>query len=170
MIFRNCYTPWGEWNLRQFWNITSGVYAKQHVQIMVFFIYTTFRKSYLIFTCRYFKLSWNPTALSQSNCRNFSCSRITFFTSSQEKQDRILHQICLFLIKRVPWNCQNCHDTYGECCEPCSFWHVHILIHNITQVFCVFNIYIILLDHYYYHNIVALPLRDTARWNIHNDH
>ena len=62
---------------------------------------------YLIFTCRYFKLSWNPTALSQSNCRNFSCSRITFFTSSQEKQDRILHQFCLFLIKRVPWNCQN---------------------------------------------------------------
>ena len=107
MIFRNCYTPWGEWNLRQFWNITSGVYAKQHVQIMLLFIYTTFRKSYLIFTCRYFKLSWNPTALSQSNCRNFSCSRITFFTSSQEKQDRILHQFCLFLIKRVPWNCQN---------------------------------------------------------------
>ena len=107
MIFRNCYTRWGEWNLRQFWNITSGVYAKQHVQIMLLFIYTTFRKSYLIFTCRYFKLSWNPTALSQSNCRNFSCSRITFFTSSQEKQDRILHQFCLFLIKRVPWNCQN---------------------------------------------------------------
>ena len=93
--------------MRQFWNITSGVYAKQQVQIMLLFIYTTFRKSYLIFTCRYFKLSWNPTDLSQSNCRNFSCSRITFFTSSQEKQDRILHQFCLFLIKRVPWNCQN---------------------------------------------------------------
>ena len=62
------------------------------------------------------------------------------------------------------------HDTYGECCEPCSFWHVHILIHNVTQVFCVFNIYIILLDHYYYHNIVALPLWDTARWYMHNDH
>ena len=30
-----------------------------------------------IFTCRYFKLSWNTTALSQSNCRNFSCSSIT---------------------------------------------------------------------------------------------
>ena len=29
-----------------------------------------------IFTCRYFKLSWNSTALSQSNCRNFSCSSI----------------------------------------------------------------------------------------------
>ena len=28
------------------------------------------------FTCRYFKLSWNTTALCQSNCRNFSCSSI----------------------------------------------------------------------------------------------
>ena len=31
---------------------------------------------FVIFTCRYFKLSWNTTALSQSNCRNFSCSSI----------------------------------------------------------------------------------------------
>ena len=30
-----------------------------------------------IFTCRYFKLSWNTTALSQSNCSNFSCSSVT---------------------------------------------------------------------------------------------
>ena len=30
----------------------------------------------VIFTCRYFKISWNTTALSQSNCRNFSCSSI----------------------------------------------------------------------------------------------
>ena len=30
----------------------------------------------VIFTCRYFKLSWNTTALNQSNCRNFSCSSI----------------------------------------------------------------------------------------------
>ena len=33
-------------------------------------------KRFVIFTCRYFKLSWNTTALSQSNCRNFSCSSI----------------------------------------------------------------------------------------------
>ena len=31
----------------------------------------------VIFTCKYFKLSWNTTALSQSNCRFFSCSSIT---------------------------------------------------------------------------------------------
>ena len=34
------------------------------------------RKRFVIFTCRYFKLSCNTTALSQSNCRNFSCSSI----------------------------------------------------------------------------------------------
>ena len=28
------------------------------------------------FTCRYFKLSWNTTSLTQSNCRNFSCSSL----------------------------------------------------------------------------------------------
>ena len=34
-------------------------------------------KSFVIFTSGYFKLSWNTTALSQSNCGNFSCSSIT---------------------------------------------------------------------------------------------
>ena len=41
-----------------------------------FFVYTTTRKRFVIFTCRYFKWSWNTTALSQSDCRNFSCSSI----------------------------------------------------------------------------------------------
>ena len=63
-------------NLRQFWNITSGIYTKYHVQIMLLFVYTTTHKSFVIFTCRYFKLNWNTTALSQSNCRNFWCSSI----------------------------------------------------------------------------------------------
>ena len=44
------------------------------LQIMLLFVYTTTHKRFVIFTCRYFKLSWNITALSQSNCRNFSCS------------------------------------------------------------------------------------------------
>ena len=76
VIFRNCFTqfhePLGEWNLKQFWNITSGIYAKYHVQIMLLFVYTTTGKRFVIFTCRYFKLSGNTTALSQSNCRIFS--------------------------------------------------------------------------------------------------
>ena len=62
-------------------NITSGIYAKYHVQIRVLFVYTTIHKRFVIFTCGYFKLSWNTTALSQSNCRNFSCRRINFAIS-----------------------------------------------------------------------------------------
>ena len=53
------------------------LYAKYHVQIMLLFVYTTTRKGFVILTCRYFKLSWNTTALSQSNCRNFSRSSVT---------------------------------------------------------------------------------------------
>ena len=64
------------WNLRQFWNITSSVYARYHVQIMLLFVHTTTRKRFVIFTCRYFKLSWNTTVLSQSNSWNFSCTSI----------------------------------------------------------------------------------------------
>ena len=78
VIFRNFFTrfhePLGEWNLRQFWNITSGNCAKYHVQIMLLLVYTTTHKRFVLFTCRYFKLSGNTTALSQSNCRIFSCS------------------------------------------------------------------------------------------------
>ena len=54
----------GELNLRQFWNMTSGIYAKYQVQIMLLIVYTTTRKSFVIFKCSYFKLSWNATALT----------------------------------------------------------------------------------------------------------
>ena len=80
MIFLNCYTsfqePLGEWNLRQFWNIISSIYTEYHIQIMLSFVYTATHKRLVIFTCRYFKLRWDTTALSQPNCRNFSCSSI----------------------------------------------------------------------------------------------
>ena len=58
------HEPLGEWNLRQFWNMTSGIYAKYHVQIMLLIVYTTTLQSFVIFTCSYFKLSWNTTALT----------------------------------------------------------------------------------------------------------
>ena len=74
LLFYVIHKPLGEWNSRQFWNITSGIYAKYHVKILLLFVYTTSHKRFVIFTCRYFKLSWNITALSQSNGRNFSCS------------------------------------------------------------------------------------------------
>ena len=38
-ISKVLYKPLGEWNLRQFWNIT-GIFAKYHVQIMLLFVYT----------------------------------------------------------------------------------------------------------------------------------
>ena len=37
--------------------ICSGIYAKYHVQIMLLIVYTTTFKRFVIFTCRYFKLS-----------------------------------------------------------------------------------------------------------------
>ena len=46
------------------------------LQIMLFFVYSTTLKRLVIFTRRYFKLSWNTTVLSQSSCRNFSCNSI----------------------------------------------------------------------------------------------
>ena len=79
------HEPLGEWNLRQFWNITSGIYAKYHVQIVLLFVYTTTRKRFVIFTCRYFNLSWSTTALSRSNCRIFSCSGINKYKSQGRK-------------------------------------------------------------------------------------
>ena len=79
-ISKYCYMsfhePLGEWNMRQFWNIMSGIYAKYHVQIMLLFVYTTSGNRFVIFTCRYFELSWNTSALSQSDGSNFSCGSI----------------------------------------------------------------------------------------------
>ena len=74
---------------------------------MLLFVYTTTHKSFVIFTCRYFKLSWNITALSQSNCSNFSCSSITdetplilypiFYIQSLGKTTQRL--MCLFMME-----------------------------------------------------------------------
>ena len=84
--------------MRQFRNITSGIYSKYHIQIMILFVYTTTRKRFVIFTRRYFKLSWNTTALSQSNCRNFSCRSIIAVMSCwyrllQKKGSTILYPL-----------------------------------------------------------------------------
>ena len=52
------------------------IYAKYHVQIVLLFVYTTTHTRFVIFTRRYFKLSRNTIALSQSNCRNLSCGSV----------------------------------------------------------------------------------------------
>ena len=53
---------------------------------MLLFVYTTTHKRSVIFTCRYFKLSWNTTALNQSDCRNFSCSSKNMNTCTKSEK------------------------------------------------------------------------------------
>ena len=93
IVIRNFTSPLREWNLRQFWNMTSGIYAQYHAQIMLLFVYSTTRKGFVIFTCRYFILSWNTTALSQSNCINFPCNSIK--NEESGKAVRIKNFLCL---------------------------------------------------------------------------
>ena len=86
-------------------NITSGIYAKYHIQIMLLFVYTTTCKWFVIFPCRYFKISWNTTAQSRSNCRNFSCSSITIWMHRSQFHfffctKNHLHSILRILMKK----------------------------------------------------------------------
>ena len=63
------------------------------------FILTT-RKSFVIFTCRNFKLSWNTTARSQSNCRNFSCLGINREINATAARYKITYFKC-FMLRHV---------------------------------------------------------------------
>ena len=94
-------------NLRQFWNIKSGIYAKYHVQIMLLFVFPTQKVNFVIFTCKYFKLSWNTIALSQSSCRNFSCSSIIHIIIKPTKGALILYCRCIAVLALrclpLPW-------------------------------------------------------------------
>ena len=60
-------------NKQTTWKPLHGVLAL--FTITTLYLYILYKR-FVIFTCRYFKLSWNTTALSQQNCRNFSCSSI----------------------------------------------------------------------------------------------
>ena len=73
------------------------------VQIMLLLVYTTTSKKFVIFTRRYFKLSWNITGLSQSNCRNFSCSSIS--TGNSMICSDIWHKYREWYFKIVIRNC-----------------------------------------------------------------
>ena len=84
-------------------NITSGIYAKYHIQIMLLFVYTTTCKWFVIFPCRYFKLSWNTTALSRSNCRNFSCSSITIWMHRSQFHFFFVQKIIFILFWEFWW-------------------------------------------------------------------
>ena len=99
-------------NLRQFWNITSRIYTKYHFQITLLFVYTTTHTRFVIFTCRYFKLSWITTAISQSNCRNFSYSSI-------------IHVIYQWLVHQSPHTFLK--RSWGAASAPVSVWVKKVL-------------------------------------------
>ena len=97
MICSDIWHKYHEWYLELLYVISRAVrrvkfetILKYHewylcqvsLQIMLLFGYATTRKDFVIFTCRYFKLSCNTTALSQSNWRNFSCSSIMYVPNS----------------------------------------------------------------------------------------
>ena len=89
--------------MRQFWNITSGIYAKCHIQSILLFVYTTTHNTFVIFTCRYFKLSWNTAALSQSNCRNFSCNSISVIVCLVFSLEILLHFVTKYITLLCKW-------------------------------------------------------------------
>ena len=71
--------------------------------IICLYYYT--RKRFVIFTCRYFKLSWNTTALSQSNCSNFSCSSIMYLIGTYMYRVPRRHQRgAVSILIPVLWN------------------------------------------------------------------
>ena len=93
---------------------------KYQVQIMLLFGYTTTHKGFVIFTYRYFKLGWNATALSQSNCRIFSCSSIniviedcrwTWLTWTNHRS--IIRVIAIFYAPPSVLTIYNCTFTAG---------------------------------------------------------
>ena len=63
------------------------------LEIMLLFVYTTTHTRFVIFKRRYSKLSWNTTALSQSNCKNFSCSSIKAIIAAARIIQIALHDI-----------------------------------------------------------------------------
>ena len=93
----------------QFWNITSGIYAKYHEQVMLLFVYTTTHKRFVIFTCGYFKLSGNTTALSQSNCRNLSGSSIIIIISVIYYQKYVILTCNIHRSRVAPRDCSQLH-------------------------------------------------------------
>ena len=101
MIFQNCLTkfhePLGEWNLEQFWNITNGIYAKYHVQIMLLFVYIMIRE--ISATCEFISsffhqqicvelLAFSTAALNISphQCLCFDCLTFVWAPKSPEFQ------------------------------------------------------------------------------------
>ena len=50
--------------------------------------------------CRYFKLSWNTTALSQSDCRNFPDSSIKGVIAKGKNWENWVNKECFYFLEK----------------------------------------------------------------------
>ena len=66
-------------------------------------------QKFVIFTCRYFKLSGNTTALSQSNCRNLSGSSIIIIISVIYYQKYVILTCNIHRSRVAPRDCSQLH-------------------------------------------------------------
>ena len=111
---------------------------------MLLFVYTTTRKRFVIFTCRYFKLSWNTTALSQSNCRNFSCSSINEDIASPPPITKLPKTSCW----KKPWKelfgfqlrqsaSRACSSSYLQLRSSSGRSHTSVNVYNFGNLFSI---------------------------------
>ena len=76
------------------------------------------------FTCRYFKLSWNTTALSQSNCRNFWCGSIIGLNTANDIS-KLLYVKFETILKY--------HEWYWYWCQIAPTNHAFICLYYYSQ-------------------------------------
>ena len=58
------------------WYLCQISHTNHAIIYLYYYRYLQKACNFHMYSCRYFKSSWNTTALSQSNCRNFSCSTV----------------------------------------------------------------------------------------------
>ena len=62
-------------------------------------------------------------------------------------------------VSNLVFCCVTVKTIYSECCKPCSFGHVNILMHDITKAFYVFYLYTL--------HMIGLPwLWNTVSMNV----
>ena len=100
--------------------------------------HTTTCKRFVIFTCRYFKLSWNTTALSQSVGRNFWCSSMKVQISLRERINKI-----------IPRKWDQCSSVPGSMCPAAA--NVRSIessqIHSCNPLFSTTNLVLKVTTH-----------------------
>ena len=122
-----------EWYLRQI----SGT---NHAIICLYY----YPQKVCNFTCRHFKLSWNTTALSQSNCRNFSCSSINEDIASPPPITKLPKTSCW----KKPWKelfgfqlrqsaSRACSSSYLQLRSSSGRSHTSVNVYNFGNLFSI---------------------------------